>query len=441
MKIRLICCSISLLLVCTTGLFCGAQSQPAKNPAVHPMVGCTASAEGVTITLKAKIQNFNPSHRDHDASICSPKSVTIYSDSSRFYINSLEGCQTVVYSLDNLNKLGVVSHRFTKSDSLLWAPSSGFFKFSDKFENPDCFSGKPVESVLTHGGRYLWTTYYRRSFDTNACNPSALLCVDTRTNTRVRVFETGVLPKMVAASPDGHYLAVSHWGDNTVALMDISSAHPQDWKFVKLFVVEYRLNLDFDKNTTVNRDKGSGYALRGTVFTNDGKYLLVACMGGDGGIAVIDLATMSYRGRIMGSMNNVRHLLINNGYLYLSANIPGYVQRIPVDVLEQEIEKLPAQSSKSIVTVRGWESCQVYKGTRTICVTPDGKYLFAACNSGSCIAVVRTSDFKMITSIPADSFPVGMAVSADGSTLITTSQAANGIGGNAVDIYSIDYRK
>lgn len=441
MRRSLILCFVTAVLAAAPVHLCNAQGKKDDNPAVHPEVGCTASAEGVTITLRAKIQNFNPSLRDRDENILSPKSVTIYSDSSRFYINSLEGCRTVVYSLDDLGRLGVIRHRFTKSDSLLWAPSSGFFKFTDQFENPDCFNGKPVESVLTHGGRYLWTTYYRRSFDTNACNPSALLCVDTRTNTRVRVFETGVLPKMVAASPDGHYIAVSHWGDNTVALMDISSENPEDWKYVKLFVVEYRLKLDFDKNATVNRDKGSGYSLRGTVFTNDGKYLLVACMGGDGGIAVIDLGTMSYRGRIMGSQPNVRHLLINSGYLYLSANIPGYVQRIPLDVLEQEIEKLPAESSASKIYVKGWQSCQVYKGTRTICITPDGKYLFAACNSGSCIAVVRTSDFKMITCIPADSYPVGMAISADGSTLIATSQAVNYKGGNAVDIYSIDYRR
>ena len=91
------------------------------------------------------------------------------------------------------------------------------------------FFGKPVESAFTHGGRYLWVPYYRRSFDINAQDPSAVAVIDTASNRIVRMMETGPLPKMIRCSNDGRTMAISHWGDNTVGLADISSDDPGQW--------------------------------------------------------------------------------------------------------------------------------------------------------------------------------------------------------------------
>lgn len=49
--------------------------------------------------------------------------------------------------------------------------------------------------AFSHRGRYLWVPYYRRSFDINAQDPSAVAVIDTRTDSIVRMFETGPLPK------------------------------------------------------------------------------------------------------------------------------------------------------------------------------------------------------------------------------------------------------
>ena len=96
-------------------------------------------------------------------------------------------------------------------------------------------------------------------------------------------------------------------------------------------MVDYVLPLNYSLTEPVDRDNKSGYCLRGTVFTPDDKYLLVGCMGSNGGIAVIDMETQKYMGRVLGMMANVRHLVIRDGYLYLSVNKAGYVQRIPLD--------------------------------------------------------------------------------------------------------------
>jgi len=102
-------------------------------------------------------------------------------------------------------------------------------------------------------------------------------------------------------------------------------------------------------------------------------------MGGGGGIAVIDLQKSEYLGRLQGMMANVRHLVLKNGYLYLSINTAGYVQKIALKTILEAIPKM--QNKRGTVT--GWQNCKVGSGARTIELSPSGKYIFAACNNAS----------------------------------------------------------
>ena len=149
------------------------------------------------------------------------------------------------------------------------------------------FRGKPVEMTLSHGGRYLWITYYRRDYDISAQSPSAVAIVDTLNDEIVRVMPTGPIPKYVAISPDGQTAAITHWGDNTVALIDIGSPSATDFKYTQLLIVEKHLS-QADKGGT-DRDATCGFCLRGTVFSPDSRFLFVARMGW-GGIAGFDLS-------------------------------------------------------------------------------------------------------------------------------------------------------
>ena len=259
--------------------------------------------------------------------------------------------------------------------------------------------------------------------------------IDTERDTIVRLFETGPLPKMVASSNDSRTVAISHWGDNTVATLDISGDNPAAWHYDSLYVVDYQLKLNFSLTESVNRDNGSGYALRGTVFTPDDHYLLVGCMGGAGGIAVIDLKAKKYLGRVLGMRANIRHLVITHDTLYLSSNADGIIQRIPL----KKFLDAARQMQKS-TTVTGWEECSVMSGARTIEASPSGRFLFAACNGGSSLCVADTRQMRMVCSTPVDSYPVGLDISDDGSIVIVTSQGHSGSGGgNAVNIYSVEY--
>lgn len=401
---------------------------------VHPSVGESVSfGDNKWIKLVDKLQNFSGElSRPRDPDIYSPKSVNIHPSGSKFYVNSLEGGKTIVYSLPELKKLTVVSHRFDESHSHLWTPQSGLFKFRHYSDKLGCFIGKPVESVFSHNGRYLWVPYYRRSYDINAQDPSALAVIDTSSDSIVRIMEAGVLPKMIAVSPDSATVAVTHWGDNTVGIIDISSRNPVEWRYKVNVAVERQLFHDFSLTVPVDRDKNTGEALRGTVFMPDGRYLLVGCMSG-GGIAVIDVGNAKYLGKLTGIMPNVRHLVINGNWLYASINVAGYVQRVSLHEISEAIGLL--EKSRQ-VAVEGWQSVKVAPGARTLELSPRGDYIFVACNFGSKICVVDSSMHKL-AEIPVDSYPVGLGISPDGKWLISTSQGRRNMGGNCVDIFQL----
>ncbi len=407
---------------------------------VHSRIGqsTVATDSCVVVTLEHKMQQFNPADRQTlDTDIYSPKSANISPDGTKFYINSLEGCATVAYEMGTWRKLKVISHQFDEvADSALWAPPSGLFHFTHYTRNLNTFRGKPVESAFSHGGRYLWVPYYRRTYDINAQDPSAVAVIDTQTDSIVRMMETGPLPKMVACSHDGRHLAITHWGDNTVGLLNIEGNDPKAWHYEKLFIIDYQLKLNYSLTQSVNRDVNSGYTLRGTVFTPDDHYLLVGCMGGGGGIAVIDMERQEYLGRVLGMRSNVRHLILVDDWLYLSINGAGYVQRVKLDSLLNAARSIQNHGTANL---RGWEECKVMAGARTIEASPSGRFIFAACNAGSKLCIVDTRTMKMVGAADVDSYPVGLDISKDGSTIIVTSQGRTNGGGNAVNIFHADY--
>ena len=214
-----------------------------KSPtAVHPPLGTSFSKNGFSIKLITRKQNYSWRQRKTlDTNIYSPKSVNFHPKENKFYVNSLEGGTTIVYDGDTRNLIKVIHHRFSKGSESLWAEPSGLYTFRHPKKDSLYFTGKPVESTFSHSGRYLWVPYYRRSFDLNTQEPSAVAVIDTRNDTIIKLFETGPLPKMVSTSADGANVAITHWGDNTVGVIDISSADPGKWHYSGCYTVEYKL--------------------------------------------------------------------------------------------------------------------------------------------------------------------------------------------------------
>lgn len=385
----------------------------------------------------ARIRNFPTEQRLPidilDREIYSPKSARFSADGSKLYINSLEGGITVVYSWPNLRKLRSISHRFNERNQELFRNESEAFNnpyfAQSQTGNPNHFLGKPVESELSHGGRWLWVPYYRRSFDSSAQSPSAVAIIDTQNDRIVRVMPTGPIPKYVAASPDGRYVAITHWGNNTIGLIDTSSGDPLQFTYVTELVVEQKL--DQSELAGTDRDRTCGFCLRGTVFTEDSKYLFVARMGG-GGVAGFDIEARKYLGTVTNIASTPRHLEISpdGATVFASSNVSGTVSKVSTELL---LRSLLSANGRRIAGPR-WSSIRLGRGARTIGLDPTGQVVFAAMNGDSELVAVETQSLREIARIAVDPYAVGLAIAPDGSAAVVTSQGAGGRGGNAVNI-------
>lgn len=408
-------------------------------PVVHSKVGDQSPGIPGKLKLKniGKFQQFSGSDRaSFDEDISSPKSVTFNADGSRFYVNSLEGGRTAVYLTDSLRKLRVIHYNFDSGQSPLWAPPSGFYPFTHYPSGPSRpFMGKPVESAWSHGGRYLWIPFYRRSFDINAQDPSAIAVIDSHSDSIIRMFETGPLPKMVAASPDGALMAITHWGDNTIGLIDISSPDPAKWRHLPPMVAGHKFTPDFPLDTPVNRDSGSGYLLRGTVFSPDSRFLFVSAMGGP--LSVFDAKARKFIGHVH-SLYGIRHLVIHDDFLYGSMNVAGMVVKVSLSDLIRASEEAAKGGAGSIKLISPVRHGKVDGGPRTLEISPDGRFLFVACNSASSLCVMDAQTLTVVDRIQVDSYPVGLALSPDGRLAVVTSQGRKGFGGNAVNVFAIE---
>lgn len=408
----------------------------------HVAIGTSSSPDNseVSIKLTHRIQHYNSNPVSltdvFDKNINSPKSVNILNEKKKFYVNSLEGNTTGVYSLEDFSLIKTINHKFNEKNQNLFCENTYFdYKFRTRSNNLNYFDGKPVEGCFSHNGRYLWVTYYRRSYDLMAIDPSAVCIIDTETDSIIRVMPTGPLPKMISCSPDNKTIVVTHWGDNTIGLIDISSNNPNDFSYLKNIVIDYRLSLNFNLDSVINRDNECGLCLRGTVYTPDSKYIFIGKMGSSS-MAIVDVANRKYIGSVSGMKSNMRHLVINNSFLYVSINKSGFVQKTSLNKFISHFTEETKNKPYS-----DWQSIYVGEGARTIVVEKSGKYLFAAINNKSKIAIVRTEDMQVIGECKTDSYPVGMDISQDGKWLIVTAQGKPGGGGNSVMIYEVNYQK
>ena len=397
----------------------------------------------VNLLLTARFQRYRPGAATpadiYDTDINSPKSVSISSDGAKAYVNSLEGGRTVIYDALSLAKLGHIDHVFGPRQAQIFPGTVPWFgsSFSPDLPpgGPNVFSGKPVESEFSHAGRFLWVPYYRRSFDLDGTQPSAVAVIDTAAEAIVRVLPTGPIAKNAAASPDGRYMALAHWGDNSVGFIGISSTDPAGFYPAALVAIGPRDRPAGSEG--VNRDSECGLCVRGLAWSRDSRALLAGCMGGSGGVAVIDTASPDGP-RLLARVQlggKPRDLVVSpdGKWLYVSASNTGSIIRAETaQVIEAAASTGPAVHLATSAAITGG-------APRSLRLSPDGKWLFTALNADSQIAVIDAENMELAARMAADSFPVGLDLSPDGSRLWVTSQGIDGAGGNSVEIYAVTY--
>lgn len=351
--------------------------------------------------------------------ILSPKSADFVGN--HLFINALEKEATVVYNTQTWTVDKTIRYQFDKPEFL------AIKDFPYPLEKKS-FSGKPVE--FTHYNNTAWIPFYRLSWDNNSRYHSAIAQIDLTDYSIKKLIPAGSIPKMIRISPNGKYLINSHWGDNTVGIYDLNDK--QDITRYHYYVIDRKLNTS---GISGDRDRNCGFCLRGTVITPDNKYVIIGRMGG-GGLAVINLQTQKYIGSLYNVPLTPRHLVISkDNQLVLSTCFSGEISRIPLETLYKSFEELENKQKVSLQK-QDWKTLKVGSSVRTIDLSKDGQYIYAAMNDSSELGVIDYQSMKMVEKFKIAEYPVGLSVSEDDHYIAVTSQGKSGRGGNHVDIFT-----
>ena len=363
--------------------------------------------------------------------LISPKSVIFSDDGTKVYINALESYKTLICDAKTFKPLKTIRHTFNEQQQNLFTGTIGSTPYE---QSPYFFSGKPVESTLSHNGAYLWVPYYRKSTDEYGLDASAVAVINTKTDKIIRLLPSGPISKVVAISPNNTRAAVIHWGNNTLGILDISSNNPFDFYYTKHIVVD---SIYEPLTTPTSRDSDCGLCLRGAIFLPDNTTLLVARMSG-GGIAFIDTTSGTYLGSSLEDIQNPRDIKLSpdGNFVFITDNNDGFVTKIPIEKLESSIQ------NKTIKNLHreDFESVFVGFGARTISLSKDGSLFAIALNNDMEIALFKSNTLAEITRVKMGRYPVGIDISPDNHYIWVTYQTKNMLGADAVDIFKIEYQ-
>ncbi len=308
----------------------------------------------------------------------SPKSVEVYGH--RAYVQNLESGSVTIYDARSFKKIG--SLEFARTPATGW---------DYKTQTPiPSFAEKPVEALLTHGGRYSWFSLHNdaavvvyqtmgRGFKSEGgqTRTAQLKTSDGRqlvkTLLRIPVQKT---PKVMVASRMDHRVAVSNWHSHSVSLID-------------------GRRFKLEKNVKVSD------VPRGLAFSLDGRTLYVAIMYGSY-LEVIDTEKGLVTGRITGVGKAPRDLARDRDgrYLYVSANQSNTVCRVDL------------KSGRVVATVK------VGRRPRSLCIDPEQRSLYVCCFDDDQVYEIGLKDFKVARKLATGDMPVGLDVAANGDLWI-----------------------
>lgn len=297
--------------------------------------------------------------------INNPKSVRISPGGKYAYVNNLEGLNTAIIDVQTGRILRSIHH-----------------------------TGKPVELAFTQGGRYVWISYFRlleegyprdlgdeREYQYR----SVVVVYDTLTQDFVARVPVGIIPKVLAVTPDEKFVFVANWRSHSVTVVDADSFH-------------------------VVREIRVGAVPRGMVFTPDGRFCYVANLG-EHSLSIVDVLSLSVVKTITNVGIKPRHLAISKdgSTLYLSNHGDGHVR-----TLDTKTNKITAEQ-------------EVGEEPRTIVLSPDGRFLYVVCYQSNQLSVLDAQSIHVLATMTTDLHPVGIDVTPDGRYVWVANQTASSV--------------
>ena len=305
--------------------------------------------------------------------INNPKSVVISPNGRYAYINNLEGMNTMIINTETYETESIIEH-----------------------------TGKPVEFGITGKGRYVWISYFRLlekgyprelGVERNYRYSSVVVVYDTLEKALTKRIDVGIIPKVIAVSPDEKLVLVANWNSGT-----LTAINAENYEVIKTIKV--------------------GLIPRGVEFTPDGKYVYVCNFGGST-ISVIDALTLEEIKIIKNVGYKPRDIIIRNdqSYAYFSTFGDGYLMKLDLE---------------SDVVV---DKIRIGSQPRSICMTHNNNYIFAVNYASASISVIDSRTFSKIGTYQADLGAVGVALTPDMKYLWVTNQSTG-----SIIVYKIKYK-
>ena len=364
-----------LAIISTTFLFCGKRADTNTNASLNVTKDTVQKKDSVEKVIEADTLEYESLERVAriTKNVVNPKSVIISPDGRNAYVNDLEGMNTMILSTENFEVVSNIKH-----------------------------TGKPVEFGITGGGRYIWISYFRllekgypkelgdeRSYKYN----SVVVVYDTLEKGFVNRFEVGIIPKVIAVSPDEKLILVANWRSASVSVINT------------------------DSNEVIKTIK-VGAVPRGIKFTHDGKYAYVCNFGGST-ISKINIENLEVEKTITNVGFKPRDIVIRKDmkYAYFSNFGDGMLRKMDLET-DKVVDKV-----------------KIGTEPRSICITNNDKYVFATNYQSGTVSVIDTETFEVIDEVRADVGAVGVALTPDMKYLWVTNQKSA-----SIIVYKINYK-
>ncbi len=330
----------------------------------------------ISCQAQSKFDSTSLSLRKVIAGKITPKSV-VYGGNGKFF------AQNMMYS----HTITVYNSKGSLLKTIIDTVSLEAYGFAD--HQGKC-SGAPVEACKTPDNKWMWISNYEMEgtgFDKPGCDRcsdtiydhSFLYGINTATLKVEKVVQTGSVPKFVAVSGNGKYLAVSNWSSRDVSLYKLDSLK----HVTSIKVGKYPRGLAFDESNT---------------------HLYVGLMGDDK-IASIDLTNLKVR-YYENVGDGPRHLLIHNGCLYYSLNSGAKVVKWNF--------RTDVKSSAKVGT-----------GPRSMAFSADYAYLYVVNYHDDTFSKIRTSDMEVVQTLATRDKPIGITVDPENNRVWVACYSGN----------------
>ena len=213
--------------------------------------------------------------------------------------------------------------------------------------------------------------------------------------------QVGMNPLGAALTPDGKFLVTSNDSDRSAL---VSQQNPMNLGGYSLSVI------DTASMKLVSQFNSRVKLFVGLQITGSGPYTVWASGGGDNQINLFTLSVSGEMARAKPDRIVIKPILPSTaGY------VSNYTPDAALDAADASGNRPPAPTNFNRTA-----------GAQTTfpagsALSPDGKFLYVACNGDNSVAVIDTAKMAVVRQVPVGYFPYGVAVSRDGRKVLVSN--------------------